>query len=653
MIGVYLRTARYYRLSQIAARLRFSVESALRKKVPQLGLHRYKVPKGLSRNESAAFFPAKISGHELGRESENVARLKRGIFRFLNSEKLLGFPVNWNPAETTRLWRYNLHYFEYALDLALVAAWQNDVASAELLERLFTDWIHANPVGEDVGWHSYPIARRIVNWIQAFSLATPEKIFRESEKESLWLGSLYQQARYLEDHLEIDVLGNHLLANGKALVFAGLFCGGEAGARWFNIGQQILWRGLEDQIHSDGGHQERSPMYHAIVLQDYLEVMLAYRLNGKQISNSVRDRLILMADFLDGIRHPDGEIPLFGDAAFGIAHLPADILAAAGRLLNVPSRWQNQEPRIYCALLAPEVPGKKQDAASYQPPSEWPETGYVKLAGATAADAMIIDTKPLGPPHLPAHGHCSLFSYELSIGDRRVVVDSGVEEYQPGPWREFWRSTRAHNTVLVDGAEQSEIWGSFRAGQRVRVLESSCGRSMGASVFMGAHAGFAGQQRPTPHRRIAAALPGGLWIVLDEITGKGIHTVESFVHLVPEAECLIGESFATISLESIHLRLYPYFAPGAKVPIVSSVCGSINPIQGFCAEEFGKRKPNTVLSFSYTADLPARLGYLIAPSHFPIASWNINRITSDQETQIDFEIQSPLGDKGYRIAIPR
>ena len=77
----------------------------------------------------------------------------------------------------------------------------------------------------------------------------------------------------------------------------------------------------------------------------------------------------------------------------------------------------------------------------------------------------------MGPDHLPAHGHCSLFSYELSIAGQRLVVDSGVDEYEPGPWRDYWRSTRAHNTVIVDGAEQAEIWAAFRTGKRTRLLE--------------------------------------------------------------------------------------------------------------------------------------------------------------------------------------
>lgn len=653
MIGVYLRTARYYRPSQIVARLRFGLERAVRKRLPQLGLSRYSVPLDQVRNEQFVFFPPDGNGCKLWREAENASRLQRGIFRFLNSEKSLGFPVDWNPTGTTRLWRYNLHYFDYALDLALLARHESNASCADLMERLFMQWIEANRIGEGIGWHSYPIARRIVNWVQACTLATPETVFKGRSTEMAWISSLYQQARYLEDHLEVDVLGNHLLANGKALVFAGLFFGGKTGSRWVEIGQRILQEGLQDQILNDGGHEERSPMYHAIVLQDYLEVLLAYQLNEIPVPDWVRDQLIRMADFLDAIRHPDGEIPLFGDSAFGIAHAATDILATAERLLNAPGRWGDARPGNYCALLAPADVGSSPIlSAPHQPLPTFCATGYSKLTGSRKGDAMIIDTKPLGPPHLPAHGHCSLFSYELSICRERIVVDSGVEEYEPGMWRSFWRSTRAHNTVVVDGAEQSEIWGSFRAGQRVQLLQSNCAHARNSGIFMGTHGGFAGQREPTPHRRIVAALPGGLWIVFDKVSGNGSHAVESLVHLAPKAECAITESFASVSLNNIELRIYPYLDIAGNSARMTSVSGSTNPIQGWYASEFGNREANTVIVFSCDANLPAQLGYLIAPADFPVISWDIQVNSSPHRHQVEIVIRDTQEDHRHRFNIP-
>jgi hypothetical protein len=591
---------------------------------------------------------------ELEAQKENAQRLEEGRFKLLSEELTLGFPVPWQPSETGRLWRYNLHYFDYALDLAMLVKWRKDEKSSALLARLFREWIEANPIGYGVGWHSYPIARRIVNWIHAFSLASPSAIFENKVSETEWVTSLYQQARYLEDHLEYDCLGNHLLANGKALLFAGLFFGGEAGSRWYNIGERILWRGLQDQLLKDGGHQERSPMYHSIVLQDYLEVVQVLKLNGREVPEWVRALLISMGDLLAGVRHPDGEIPLFGDSAFGIAHSPADALAAAERLLNAPGRWTGTKPGLYCALIAPQA---NQTANASERTQEmrscWPDTGYFVLPGEGAGDRLIVDAKPMGPDHLPAHGHCSLFSYELSIRGERLIVDSGVETYEPGAWRTFWRSTRAHNTVVVDGAEQFEIWASFRVGSRTQLLECAFFEQPFASLFVGTHSGFVGQTEPTPQRRFIASLAGKYWLVLDEIKGNGSHAIESLVHLAPSAACEVGKDHTNVTMGPLGLRFYPYCGNAGTPSTTRCIRGQLEPIQGWYAPEFGKRVPNSVLSFSSNTTLPAKIGYLIASADHEVSSWSVEVSDLDRLTQIHISVCSPQGNVVEKFTIPR
>lgn len=619
----------------------------LMRSIPGLNQWRYTVPKDISRNEQAFFFikGESKSNHELAPLRQNAERLQRGLFKLLNSERNLGSPVDWNPTGATRLWRYNLHYFDYALDLAILTKWGKDERAAEVLQRLFGEWINANPVGEGVGWHSYPISRRIVNWVQSVSLASPEAVFQDSASESAFLASLFQQTSYLEDHLEFDLQGNHLLANAKALVFAGIYFGGKVGARWHDTGTRLLWRGLKDQILADGGHYERSPMYHAGMLQDYLEVLLVQHLNHKETPQSARLRLISMADFLSGITHPDGEIPLFADSAFGITHKTGDILAAAERLLDAPGRWAGAAPGLYCALFAPQIPlYPKTETALPASRIAWPDTGYFAFPGVGPGDKLIVDAKPIGPDHLPAHGHCSLFSYELSIAGERFIVDSGVEEYEPGLWRDFWRSTRAHNTLTVDGAEQAEIWAAFRVGQRTRLAESICLKQNSSSLFMGVHKGFVGQRKPTFHRRLIAVLQEGFWMVLDEVFGEGRHRIDSFVHLAPNVDCRVEEKYAGVSTESVKMRLYPYRDHSVPACTMSCTRGQVNPIQGWYAPEFGERIPNSVLSFSSHLDLHARIGYLIAPADREITSWNVKVSEIGKPIQAEISLSSPQGD---------
>jgi uncharacterized heparinase superfamily protein len=644
VLGLYLRTARFYRPSQIAARFRMGVNSLLVRKSPWLRHRRYDVPATPARNERAAFVrPEKAQYDDEAKQWSETARLcEKGFFKLLNRTRSLGSPIDWRAPGATRLWRYNLHYFDYALDLALLAQRRNDGEAAALLGRLLGEWIEANPLGEGVGWHSYPIARRIVNWIQAVSLASMETTFHGREAQVAWLKSLYQQARYLEDRLEFDCLGNHLLADAKALAFAGIFFDDKAAERWLDLGEKLLWSGLREQILEDGGHYERSPMYHAIVLQDYLEIVLAFQLNGKEVPKWARQRLLSMGDFLASITHPDGEIPLFGDSAIGIARAPKDILAAAEVLLDSRGRWPDANPAGYCALIAPQAFNSAKTTTSPQKKGDvWPATGYVALRGSGPGDRMIVDVKPVGPDHVPAHGHCSLFSYELSLAGERMVVDSGVDEYEPGPWREYWRSTRAHNTVLVDGREQSEIWASFRVGRRCQVLDAICMRQDSSALFVGTHDGFAQQATPIFHRRFIAMLEGAVWLVLDEITGQGRHTIESLVHLHPEAACDVQDAYTEIVLRSLTIRFYPYAGSPDGATKVSCVRGEDAPIQGWYAPHFGERLPNSVLHFSCDAMLPAKVGYLIAPSDREITSWDVQYSDLGETIQADLVVHSP------------
>lgn len=645
MLGLYLRTARHYLPLQLIHRIRYNIESQVTRRVPQINKWRYAVPAAEAPSR-IRLFPEHATEflHDERALQDSAERLARGEFTLLNSNRALGFPVQWNPQSTTRLWRYNLHYFDYVLDLGILVKWRSNERAGDTLRKLIGDWIESNPVGTGVGWHSYPLSRRIVNWLQAASLAAGTMDRDGNGFRKTWTRSLFQQTRYLEDHLEVDLSGNHLLANAKALFFAGVLWGGNIGERWREKGIGLLWQGLNEQVLEDGGQYERSPMYQTIVLQDYLEVIHLLQVEGRQFPSWARDRLILMADFLFSMLHPDGEISLFADSAFGIAYKPLDVLAAAEHLLDVPGRWNGAIPGPFCGLVHAPIRTIASNASSSFGPSSLPATGYFDLFNGERTDKLIVDGRPMAPDHLPAHGHCSLFSFELSVAGERFVVDSGVQEYESGPWRDFWRSTRAHNTVSVDGAEQSEIWASFRVGERTRLLGYAYLQKDAAGIFVGLHNGFAGQgQRPTPHRRFIAALPNRRWVVIDEIFGTGTHTIQSFIHFAPGIDCRVEDRFVELRSSSPTFRLYP-MVERTEVPImVKCWRGQTEPVQGWYAPQFGEAYHNAVVELTVTSSLPARFGYMLAPAEQECTSWSFCTKENAESAQVEYAVHSPAG----------
>ncbi|WP_242113093.1 heparinase II/III family protein [Luteimonas aquatica] len=415
-------------------------------------------------------------------------------FRFLNEEHTLRLD-DWNSDALPKLWLYNLHYFD---DL-------NADGAAERVQwhrAMISRWIAANPPGHGNGWEPYCLSLRIVNWIK---WQCSERRATNGNAQRAMLDSLATQARYLRGRLERHLLGNHLWANLKALLFAGAFFEGAEAARWREAALREFRRELGEQILADGGHFERSPMYHAILLEDLLDlVQLAQRFPGAFGEHDValwRDNALRMLRWLAVMTHPDGGIAFFNDAALGIAPTLAQLSA-------------------YAARLGVAVP-----PASAAPVQRLPDSGYVRLQNARAV--VIADVGEIGPDYLPGHAHADTLSFELSVDGRRVLVNAGTSCYDSGPERLWQRGTAAHNTVEVDGQDSSEVWSSFRVARRARPLAIDTGASSGGIWLTAAHDGYRRLPGRPLHRRRWDLREDGL-LVEDTVEGDHDSAIARF-----------------------------------------------------------------------------------------------------------------------------
>jgi uncharacterized heparinase superfamily protein len=391
--------------------------------------------------------------------------------RFLDVERDLDLH-GWDDKELAKLWRYNLHYFD---DLCAHGAADRVSWHRDLIAR----WMRECPPGKGTAWEPYPTSLRIVNWIKWIRAG--------NEPVPGMLDSLAAQARFLSKRLEWHLLGNHLFVNAKALVFAGLCFEGAEADGWREAGWRILRAEIPEQILADGGQFERSPMYHALAVEDMLDLLNAMRawsgVCAPDDESSVSRRIAPMLEFLDGVTHPDGEISFFNDSAGGVAPTRSELIAYASRL---------EYPPVATA------PGA---AAGVARAREFKASGFTRLDAGDAV--LIVDVGDIGPDYLPGHAHADTLSFELSVGGQRILVNSGVSQYGLGPERLRQRGTAAHNTVTLDGADSSEVWGGFRVARRARVSGASAsvapdGRS--ASVT-GAHDGFLRLPGGAIHRR--------------------------------------------------------------------------------------------------------------------------------------------------------
>jgi uncharacterized heparinase superfamily protein len=476
--------------------------------------------------------------------------ITQGTFKFTNDTAHYGTSIDWQPKDKNRLWRYNLHYFQYLHS--------NGGIQPEAALRLAKHWIDHNPPGSPDAWDPYPVSLRLVSWIKYLSSASLSQ-----EVCQRIVRSAYQQALWLEQFIEYHLLGNHLFKNAKALVFTGLFFKGRDAQRWLSKGMQLLDREINEQILPDGGHFERSPMYHAMILEDCLDLLNICYDRVESLSAAVveglRSATCHMVEFLNGISHPDGQISLFNDAAFGIEAQPADLCA------------------YYEKVLGETPPALDGDAV------EFPNVGYFIIC-PNPQNRMIIDCGPIGPQYLTGHAHCDTLSFELSLKGRRFIVDSGCFGYDEGAMRDYNRGNEGHNTLTVDGKNQSEVWKSHRCARRAQPLYAKLSRdSDGEIVFEGAHDGYRRLNGgPIHHRRISWS--DNTYLIQDRVEGGGRHDVQSRLHIHPALE--VQDAINGFVIRDKHDIL-------ARISLLQDE--DIEKTQGWYCQEFGKKEKCAVL----------------------------------------------------------
>lgn len=452
--------------------------------------------------------------------ARHASQIAQGVFTFLGTKRCWPNAVPWDAPDLPRLWRFHLHYFDYALDLALAARGGGQYAAlyCVTLRKLQDSWMDECHPGKGDAWHPYTTSVRLVNWIRAHVLLHRTQRSKDEAHRDRLLRSLFVQARAVHADPERDVPGNHLVRNARALLFAGRFFEGEEPYRWEGKGKKLLVQVLDEQVLEDGGHFERSPYYHAQVLGDLIDV---FPLLEGEIRRRVESAIRSMRIWLGCIRHADGTLPLFNDGAVRPEASISGLLQGAAELVG------DDDPDTL----------RRGSNAEEGSDSKWfesfPASGYWILKGQNG-DRLIVDGGPPAPKYLPAHAHCDLLALELSLMGQRVLANAGTFTYEPGDARSSFRGTAAHNTVQVIGEEQSDIWGSFRMGRRAQLLWAGVRTDRVRTCFHGAFCGFRGNR--IRHERQIVQGPGPAWAVVDTLRGppEEVIRVVARYRLVPE-----------------------------------------------------------------------------------------------------------------------
>ena len=405
-ILLILRTVRYLKLRQVI----FQFYSRLK---PVKSLHAYDP----GPHTKVIFRPLNLKFVYIIPES-----VKEDLsFNFLNQTHQFSKAIDWNYQAYGKLWNYNLQYFNY-------------LHQANLDNNIKNDWL------KEIGYclrkgtlklEPYPVSLRTMNAIRYCSINNIE--------DHQILKDTYAQLKYLNHNIEYHLLGNHLLENAFALMMGGYAFNEKS---WLQKSRKILYRELNEQILNDGGHFELSPMYHQIILFRVLELIDWYS-NADHpdpdFLKFIMQKAKLMLSWLKGITFENGDIPHFNDSATGVA-LSSQKLFDCAKLFE----FSNFTTGNFSA------------------------SGYRKFSYGKYE--CVVDAGPVGPSYQPGHGHADALSFILYYRGLPFLVEAGTSTYQIGEKRNYERSTYAHNTVIIGGENQSEVWSGFRVGRRANIV---------------------------------------------------------------------------------------------------------------------------------------------------------------------------------------
>lgn len=369
---------------------------------------------------------------------------------------------------------------------------------------LLKDWMIASP--DEVLLEGHSLSRRIRNIIYFLE--------KHQITDPSFMQRLSAELNYLDANPEYHLRNNHLFENALALVWGGLFFHDQ---RIFDKGISLLSQCVKEQVLGDGAHFERSPYYHHLLLHGLLESLTLTEFKERSGENH----------------------ETFVRAAAAMLGWSASVRFSSGRYPVVNDSVEHPKPSLEFLVQLAACSGILPDTRDLS------ESGF-RMIRASRYE-LFLDVDALEPAAAPGHQHTDTFSFLLEAGGEDFLVEAGVTDYTNSRQRQFERSTAAHNTVTIDGINQSDVYGAFRAGKRNRIifLEERKG------YVSAAHDGYIALG--ATHRR-SWTYDEQAVVVCDELTGTSAESGIAHLHVDKSAvdevsSGIIKGKFVTITFE--------------------------------------------------------------------------------------------------------
>jgi len=531
------------------------------------------------------------------------------------------------------VWELNRH--QWLVRLAQAYRLSGDERYAEAVAAHVTGWLRANPAGHGINWaSSLELSFRLVAWCWTLVLLRRSPQITPQLFGGM-LASIESQAAHVEKYLSHYFSPNtHLTGEALGLFYAGTLLPDLTRARvWRERGAAILADEIGRQVRPDGVYFEQSTCYQRYTVEIYLHLFLLARRNGVALPRDVGEPIQRMLDFLLTVRRPDGTVPQLGDSDGGCLLPLADrspddyrgVFSIAAAVFGRPDyAWA-------AGGLAPETVwllGREgaDQAASVEPapptrrPSRlFPNGGYAVMGSGwePSAHHLIFDVGPFGCPFSGGHGHADLLSIQCAAFGQPFLVDAGTGTYADPAWRDHFRATAAHSTVVVDGESQALPAGPFAWRQRPAVRLRRWLSTEALDFADAEHDAYGRLSDPVSHRRRVLFVKPRYFVVVDDLEGAAEHRVEVRFQFGAGDVGWGPGRWARAVAGGRGLLVCPV----ATVPLDARVrTGGCDPIEGWISADYGRREPAPALVYAAVARLPMRIFTLLLPCADPSAN---------------------------------
>jgi hypothetical protein len=521
------------------------------------------------------------------------------------------------------VWEPNRH--QHLVTLALAYRLTGNERYAEECFAQCEDWQRENPYLRGINWaSSLEVAFRAWSWMWMIHLLLGSRAMTGKR-----LGEVIRALGFHADFVAANLStyyspNTHLLGEGFALFVIGLlFPELRHSETHREKGREILLEEITRQVREDGSHAEQSASYHRYATDFFLCAAILADRNRCAFPSSYRAALENMVEFMMHTAWPNGSHPMIGDADGGrlLPFAARDPNDYRGTLSTAAVYFEREDFRERAGqlseeslwLLGPDAVSRFQGLTP-KPPAEtsraFPQSGFVVMRNDWQGDSNMVafDAGPQGMGSC-GHGHADALSVVCSAQGTHWLVDPGTFVYTAShEWRDYFRSTHAHNTVVVDGQQQAQPGDTFKWLNLCPARLEDWAKLPNLDYASGTHEGYKRLVQPVVHRRRVVFVKPDRWFLLDDLSGAGTHSLEFFFHFPPDVQLHVDEHLCWATKDGNRFLMM-------SDPRVSldTTRGEEGQLQGWYSRDYGHREPAPVLAGKTRCSVPARFPWILWP----------------------------------------